>query len=230
MLCPLLLTLGLELNLQRRAINCFMPCTEMVEAIVSKDEVAKPQALSGNFFEAPAPLELSDFDIASQIRASLPAAAHLRAQSRLIAEEWDTPVYDHQALSRQGGVSLTPKHAIAGIVQRIGYTTNPVALVVTKAPEALGLKGYPRQRVTCTISYVNDQGERAATRAQKFLIQLGFGAAVSQVFHGPKVRVLTTMRPMVAKFPPRHHWPAGQIPASIVAQELEQHIPRVLRS
>ena len=172
------------------------------------------------------PIELSDQDIASQVRALVPEAAHRRAQTRLEADEWDAPVYDHQALTKQGGISIAPKNSIAEIVQRIGYTTNPVALVVTEPPEALGLRGYPRKRVTCTVSYINDQGERSTTQVQKFLIQLGFGAEVSQTFQGPKVQIMTTMRPMIAKFPPRHHWPTGQIPASTVAQEVEQHIPR----
>ena len=172
------------------------------------------------------PIELSDQDIASQVRALVPEAAHRRAQTRLEADEWDAPVYDHQALTKQGGISIAPKNSIAEIVQRIGYTTNPVALVVTEPPEALGLRGYPRKKVTCTVSYINDQGERSTTQVQKFLIQLGFGAEVSQTFQGPKVQIMTTMRPMIAKFPPRHHWPTGQIPASTVAQEVEQHIPR----
>ena len=172
------------------------------------------------------PIELSDQDIASQVRALVPEAAHRRAQTRLEADEWDAPVYDHQALTKQGGISIAPKNSIAEIVQRIGYTTNPVALVVTEPPEALGLRGYPRKKVTCTVSYINDQGERSTTQVQKFLIQLGFGAEVSQTFQGPKVQIMTTMRPMIAKFPPRHHWPTGQIPPSTVAQEVEQHIPR----
>jgi hypothetical protein len=169
--------------------------------------------------------EISDADIASQVRDSLPEAAHLRAQSRLIEDEWNVAVLDHQALSRQGGVAIAPKFAIPGIVQRIGYTAAPVALVVTEPPEALGLRGYPRERITCTISYVNDHGQRDTTRVQKFLVQIGFGPPVCQLFHGQRVQIMTTMRPMIAKFPSRHHWHPGQIPASTVANEVSQHIP-----
>ena len=192
----------------------------------SRNPTGKSSSSSSQNTQMQAPIELTDLDIASQVRAVVPEAANLRAQSRLISDEWDSPVYDYQALSKKGGIAIAPKHAIPALVQRIGHTTNAVAVIVTEPPEALGLRGYPRERVTCTISFVNDQGERATAIVQKYLIQLGFDAKVSQIFHGPKVNIMTTMRPMVAKFPPRHHWPAGQIPASTVAQELEQHIPR----
>ena len=59
---------------------------------------------------------------------------------------------------------------------------------------------------------------------QKFLVQLGFSPAVCQQFHGQKIQIMTTMRPMIAKLP-RHHWPNGQIPASTVANEIVQDIP-----
>ena len=46
------------------------------------------------------------------VKASMPEAAKLRAQSTLVSEEWNVEVVPYQYMTSKGGVCVAPKTAI----------------------------------------------------------------------------------------------------------------------
>ena len=164
-------------------------------------------------------------DVAVAVRPVLPEAARVRMQSTLLQSEWHVPVHIPQTLSSRGGVALVPKDLIADVVARVGYTANPVAMVVTQDPDLLGLRGYVRHRVRCGISVMGADGERTETQVERFLVQLGFGDPVEQRIIALEIPFMTTMVKMTVKFPERHGWPHGPHPASVVVDQLARYVP-----
>ena len=164
-------------------------------------------------------------DVAVAVESVLPDAARIRMQTTLLQEEWPVPVHMHQTLGRQGGIAYVPRAHVADVVQRIGFTAQPVAIVVTQSPDSLGLRGYPRQAIRCGISVMANDGERVTTQVERFLVQVGFGPEVHQRMLGNEVQLMTTMTRMTLKMPERHGWPAGPHPASVIVSELTQYIP-----
>ena len=57
-------------------------------------------------------------------------------------------------------MALCPKQALPDVLQGIGYTAQPTASLTTETPDSLGLRGYPRNPVLCTISVMGDDGHR----------------------------------------------------------------------
>ena len=165
------------------------------------------------------------YDVSADVRSVLPQAAILRAQSQLVQDEWSVPVFSHQTLSSRGGVSAVPVDHIAEVIQRVGFTSNPVAILVTRDPDSVGLRGYPRQKVRCGLSVMGSEGIRIHTEVDRFMVQLGFGEPVHQNMRGVEVALLTTMVKMVIKLPERHGWPSGPHPASVIISELSAYVP-----
>ena len=98
---------------------------------------------------------------------------------------------------RRGGVSAVPVDRIAEVVQRVGLTSNPVAFLITRDPDSVGLRGYPRQKVRCGLSVMGSEGIRIHTEVDCFMVQLGLGEAVHQNMRGVEVSLLNTMVNMI---------------------------------
>ena len=169
--------------------------------------------------------EFDDTDLLDQIRAALPQAAVIRAQSTLDNNEWNVPIVSPQLLDGRGGIALCPRQLLPSVLQRVGFTTLATGILTSQPAQDLGMRGYPQQRVQCSIFALNDQGERVRVEVLRWLIQLSYGQHVKQVFTGPQVDLFTTMRPFVVKFPARFGWPE-KIPANLVATELQKHVPQ----
>ncbi len=116
-----------------------------------------------------------------------------------------------------------PREALPAVLERVGYTAKPVGAVMVQDPDELGLKGYPRSRVDCTIHVADAGGERTTARVTRWLVQLGFGAQVQKVTTGAAVTVNLHMVKMVAKCSTKHGWNMGPQPAAILVHFLETH-------
>ena len=85
-----------------------------------------------------APSASNVHDVSADVRSVIPQAAILRAQSQLVQDDWSVPVFSHQThqtLSSRGGVSAVPVDHIAEVVQRVGFTSSPVAILITRDPD-----------------------------------------------------------------------------------------------
>lgn len=130
----------------------------------------------------------------------------------LSGREWSVPVVAHQFLSGKPGVSCVPKHSTAKVLQQVGYTASPVGIVTVQSPQPLGLRGYPRQRISCHLSIMSSDGEHAEVLVERWLTQLGFGPHVEQVMDVPEVTMYNSMKAMVVKFSVKQGWPAVEEP------------------
>ena len=110
----------------------------------------------GKAVDAPSTVD-AERDFLDAVKASMPEAAKLRAQSTLIPEEWNVEVVPYQYMTSKGGVCIAPKTAIPDILNAVGYTAHPSAIIVVQDPDELGLHAYPRSLVTCSLS-VSSQG------------------------------------------------------------------------
>eukprot|EP00435_Cladocopium_sp_Y103_P017419 s3468_g4.t1 len=182
------------------------------------------QQSSSASFAATAP-EYDDSDLLEQIRAAMPQAAIIRAQSTLEPQEWDAPTVSPHLLDHRGGIALCPRSMIPEILQRVGYTTMPTAILTSQPAQDFGMKGFPQQRVQCSIHVLTDTGTRERVDVLRWLIQISYGSPVSQVMAGPRVDIYTTMKCCIAKFPARFGWPE-KIPANLVSTELQKHVPQ----
>lgn len=104
-------------------------------------------------------------------------------------------------------VALVPKQALAEVIQQVGFTGKPVAILITQEPDNFGLKGYHRQNVHCTISAMADSANRVNTMVDRCLVQLGFGEQVQQIIVGDKVDMYTSMKRVRIKMPTHFGWP-----------------------
>ena len=127
-------------------------------------------------------------DVATQVERVLPEQARLRMQSQLLQAEWNCPICAWQSLSVQGGVAIVPKNAVAQVVQQVGWSSSPIGIVTTESPDTLGLRGFPRSQIQCTISYMGLDATREQVVVKRWLTQLGYGQAVEMV--GPKAAFL----------------------------------------
>ena len=87
-----------------------------------------------------------DQDLLEQIKAVLPEAAVVRAQSTLDPSEWDVPIAHPQRLDNKGGIALVPKTLLPSVLQRVGYTAAPTAVLTSQPATDLGLKGFPQHQ------------------------------------------------------------------------------------
>ena len=79
-------------------------------------------------------------------------------------------------------MALCPKQALPDVLQGIGYTAQPTAILTTETPDSLGLRGYPRNPVLETMATDSQMVE-----VSRFLTQLGYGAPVDQRLLGPSL-------------------------------------------
>jgi len=91
--------------------------------------------------------EYEDHDLLEQIKAALPQAAIIRAQSTLDPSEWDAPIVSPQLLDHRGGIALCPRDMVLGVFQRVGFTTAPTAILTSQPAQDFALKGLPAPRL-----------------------------------------------------------------------------------
>eukprot|EP00439_Symbiodinium_sp_Y106_P070831 s235_g12.t1 len=173
----------------------------------------------------PRPIVDVSSEITQAIQAAIPDAARIRMQSTLLPQEWSVPVHVYQTLGSQGGVAVVPKEHIAEVIRRVGFTSHPVAIIITQDPDSLGLRGYVRHRIRCGLSVMGPEGTRLETQVERFLVQLGFGEHVIQTMYGKELSLMTTMSKMTVKLPERHGWPSGPHPASVIVDQLLKYVP-----
>ena len=118
-----------------------------------------------------------------------------------------------------------PKHALPQVLQAVGFTGHPASILLVQEPDELGLRGYPRDSVTFSLSVAAHAGTREVVTVTRWLVQLGFGEPVLRVAQGQEVTIGTKMKRMSAKFGLRHGWTDGVLPASLLVSKLVQYIP-----
>ena len=110
------------------------------------------------------------------------------------------------------------------MLQQIGWTKEPTAIVTSENPDSLGLRGYPRLEIFCTFSVMSEGAERKDVQVRKWLVQLGYGQRVVQRMLGPTVQLYSTMKAMILKYSPFHDWPIQKYPANIVLADLSKTV------
>ena len=113
--------------------------------------------------------EVDEIEFLRDVRDSLPEAAAIRAQPRLLEAEWTAPPVAWQNLSASGGVSLCPRQSIPFVLRSVGYTAIPTAILLTQQPADVGLSGYPSAFVSFTASVLGPQGEREEVTLRRAL-------------------------------------------------------------
>ena len=81
-----------------------------------------------------------ELEFRQQVKDSMPTAAKLRLQPRLIQSEWDAPILHWQNLNATGGVSICRKESLPQVLANVGYTAHPCAVVITQSPEEVRLQ------------------------------------------------------------------------------------------
>eukprot|EP00971_Amphidinium_carterae_P065561 1298998-Amphidinium_carterae.1 len=114
-----------------------------------------------------------EVSLEEEVWARVPEAAKRRVASQLIPSEWSVPVLLPAEVRGQAGVILARKEEIPEIVERVSATMHPVAMVLVQSAAEVGLRGYPCQRVQCTLSISLPDGERSEKIVTRHLVQLG---------------------------------------------------------
>eukprot|EP00971_Amphidinium_carterae_P127521 2526675-Amphidinium_carterae.1 len=132
------------------------------------------------------------------IQQALPEQARRRAATTLVAEEWSCSVVSCEQIDHRGGIAYCPKSQVASAIARIGYTRAPTAIVTTESPSALHLRGYPSQFSWVQL-LVSEGGAIRRVRAQKYIVQCGFGLPVQVVVTGERIDIPTLSTRLVFK-------------------------------
>ena len=118
-----------------------------------------------------------------------------------------------------------PKDCLPELISRIGYSGQPTAVVLTQCPDELGMCGYPRDCVSCTLVVATEHGAKEYVQAKRWLVQLGVGSPVQRQVEGDEITVGIHMSKMVCKLSPLHGWASGQHPSSVLIAQLTARIP-----
>lgn len=174
------------------------------------------------------PVANEDPEIAFQrsIVEAMSQAARLRLQAQLVPEEWSAATVLSSELSHKGGIALCYKADLPSILQRVGFTMEPTAVLLSQDPSSLGMRGYHSEIISCNIRVLKDDGTLQVVQVERFLTQLGFGEHVLQVACGTLVHLPTCMHKCVAKFPAMFGWTADMITGSTISQILQKHLPQ----
>ena len=156
------------------------------------------------------------------ISAALPAAAQRRARTTL-ADEWSVPVFLPEDMHGQPGIAYVRKQELPAILQEVGYTHQPVSIILSEPPWQLHMPGYKAQKLLVTL-LVFEQGERVAVERYKYLVSLNM--------EGPCVRFrdsgeVVAMQPVMHKMGIKmlaEGYPIVTTP-SLVASALKQFLP-----
>ena len=157
---------------------------------------------------------------------SMPQAARLRLQAQLIPEEWSAATVLSSELNHKGGIALCYKADLPSVLQRVGFTMEPTAVLLSQDPSSLGMRGYTSEIISCNIRVLKDDGTPQLVQVERFLTQLGFAEHVVQVACGTLVHLPTCMHKCVAKFPAMYGWTADMVTGSTISQILQKHLPQ----
>eukprot|EP00971_Amphidinium_carterae_P069482 1374860-Amphidinium_carterae.3 len=161
-----------------------------------------------------------DIPIHQQVAEVLPEPGILRAQSVLVQSEWTVTVCHPQQLTAAGGVSLCPEALVPQIIQQVGSTNLPTAILHSRPAKDLGLVGYPTCRVECRVIPADISEEITVNR---YLTQLGFGPAVQLRASGPELALASTQAKIVLSFP-SEYW-GESISPSLAAGWASEQVP-----
>ena len=198
---------------------CRRDRNRLMHAMTGNGKGAKGQAKGRGKHEVVVDPEV---EFASAVRRALPEAAKVRMQPRLVQAEWDSPIRSWQDLGPSGGVAVVAKENLPLVLEKVGYSSRPTAALVTQDPDSLGLRGYPRSRVVCSLDVDAGAGERKIVLVDRFLVQLGFAGQVNMVREGEELEIGVTMTRMVAKFSTLRGWSLGPHPAGVLTEHLNR--------
>eukprot|EP00435_Cladocopium_sp_Y103_P070750 s129_g36.t1 len=165
-----------------------------------------------------------EVEYARSIKAALPEAAQIRMQPKLLQEEWNQNIKEWQHLDASGGVAVVAKENIPRVLEKVGYSSKPVGILVVQEPDEIGMMGYPRSRVKCTYDVASTGGSRKQVQVERWLVQLGFAEPVTMKAIGEEVKVGFTMTRMVAKLSVLRGWAHGPHPAGVLTQHLKKYV------
>ena len=186
---------------------------------------SKSKAQSSGSAESSLSPEMQEEIYRKAIQNAMPEAAKRRLAPRLLPAEWNSPVLHYSEMTNAGGICIAPKHCVPELLQQIGYTQAPAAMLCTQHPQELGLPLYPVQELTCTFLVKEDDGTEKSILVRRHLVQLGFGKEVTQNVTGDLVSVPTHMHKVVIKLPFIFGWRQEACTAQTFAKFLEKHIP-----
>ena len=145
--------------------------------------------------------EQEELSFQEEIRNSLPDAAIQRMQPQLYPDDWDVPVRFPHDMHAQTWVALVPKSMLAQVLRNIGYSRHPIGILTTQSASQLHLNGYNCREVYVRIQVRTSEAEIKEVTVKRFLIQVGFGAEVSQTIVGDQVTLPKSMLKCVTKLP-----------------------------
>ena len=213
-------------------VHCEFPFVEAVFALMSKKDFnrlmhAKFGNGGGNKGKGKGGASMGldpEVEYAKAMKSALPEAAQIRMQPKLIQEEWIQTIKEWQHLDSSGGVAVVAKEHIPKVVEKVGYSSKPVGILVVQEPDEIGMMGYPRSCVRCTYDVASTGGTRKQVQVDRWLVQLGFADPVTMKSIGEEVKVGFTMTRMVAKFSTLRGWAHGPHPAGVLTQHLKQYV------
>eukprot|EP00971_Amphidinium_carterae_P022684 447420-Amphidinium_carterae.2 len=144
----------------------------------------------------------------------------LRGQSVLLQSEWTVSICHPQQLTAAGGVSLCPEHLVPQVLQCVGSTNLPTAILRSRPARDLCLVGYPSRRVEFHLIPAELSEEIQVSR---YLTQLGFGPEVQLRATGPELALANTQTKIVLSFP-AEHW-GDQLSASLTTGWAAERTP-----
>ena len=162
-----------------------------------------------------------EIEFARTMREALPEAAKTRAQPKLLQEHWNQTIREWKHPDSTGGIAIAPKEAF---LERVGYSSKPVAILVVQEPDDIGMMAYPRSRARCTYDVASTRGLRKHVEVDRWLVQLGFAEHVAMKPAGEEVKVGFTMIRMVAKLSPWRGWSHGPHPGGVLTNHLKQFV------
>eukprot|EP00971_Amphidinium_carterae_P113230 2242789-Amphidinium_carterae.1 len=165
-------------------------------------------------------------DFQQRLREAVPDQVKAHTATKLLESEWSVPTCVWPNF-RAGFVCVCPKDNIPDLIQKLGYTTVPSAILTVQSPGELStaLRGYRSTQVYCTLIVHNGE-ELEEIMAYRHLVQLGWGAEVKFHFDAEAdVAEEQYMEKVVLNFPETFDWQHEGIKPLVVHQQLSQHIP-----
>lgn len=163
---------------------------------------------------------------AEEVLANLPAHLAAAHQPRLLQSEWGARVCLPHELGPRGGVSLIRKSDLVQVLQQVGQTSRPTAIVTMQPGYELYLKGAHSSEIWCHIQVPGDSGP-TVVYVKRFLTQLGMDPAnrVSMDTQGLTIiQQATTMQKLALKFDVKGGWDLESINGIIVSDLLRSLI------
>jgi hypothetical protein len=168
--------------------------------------------------------EQEELSFQEEIRNSLPDAAIQRMQPQPYPDDWDVPVRFPHDMHAQPGVALVPKSMLAQVLRNIGYSRHPIGILTTQSASQLHLNGYNCREVYVRIQVRTSEAEIKEVTVKRFLIQVGFGAEVSQTIVGDQVTLPKSMVKCVTKLPRFFGWSNDSVKGSTITDLLSNRV------